>query len=85
MDDARNVIADNVRAILFVIGVGLLVLGGVGPGPIGTVSVLGIIMLLAAVILASPIADLLRIDAKPESDDPLDAVRDRYISGNRRS
>ena len=82
MDDARSVITDNIRAILFVIGVGLLILGGVGPGPIGTVSVLGIVTLLAAVVLASPIAELLRTDAETESEDPLDALRDQYISGD---
>ena len=81
MDDARNVIADNVRAVLFVVGIGLLVLGGVGPGPIGFISVLGIVTLLAAVVLASPLAELLRTDAEPESDDPLDALREQYISG----
>jgi hypothetical protein len=81
MDDARNVIADNVRAILVVIGVGLLMLGGVGPGPIGTGSVLGIVTLLAAVILVSPIAELLRTDEETENEDPLDALRDQYIPG----
>lgn len=82
MDDARNVIADNVRAILVVIGIGLLMLGGVGPGPIGTGSVLGIVTLLAAVILVSPIAELLRTDEETENEDPLDALRDQYISGD---
>jgi uncharacterized membrane protein len=82
MDDARNVIADNVRAIFVVIGVGLLILGGVGPGPIGIVSVLGIITLLAAVVLVSPIAALLRADAEPVSDGPFDDLREQYISGD---
>lgn len=81
MDDARTVIADNVRAMLIVIGVGLLILGGVGPGPIGTVSVFGIVTLLAAVVLASPIAELLRTNEEPESEDPLGALRNQYISG----
>jgi len=81
MDDARDVVADNVRAVLLVLGVGLLVLGGVGPGPIGTVSVLGIVTLLAAIVLASPIAEQLRTDTEPGSEDPLDALRDQYVSG----
>lgn len=81
MTDVRNIIADNVRAVLFVVGIGLVILGGVGPGPIGLVSVLGIVTLLAAAVLTSPLAEFLRTDAESESDDPLDALREQYISG----
>jgi putative membrane protein len=83
MSDLRDVLADNVGRILAVAGVGLLVAGGVGPGPVGIVSVFGIVTLLAAGVLASPIARLLRTDeGDTEGEtDPLAALRDRYVAG----
>ena len=81
MSDVRTVVADHLRPILFVAGVGLTVLGAVGPGPVGPVSVLGIITLLSAALLASPLAELLRTDVDPETAAPVTGLRERYVAG----
>lgn len=82
MSGVRDVVADHVRSVLLVVGVGLLLLGGVGPGSVGAVSVLGVVTLLAAVLLATPIERLLRTDdeAAP-ANDPVADLQERYVAG----
>ncbi|MEF8869554.1 MAG: hypothetical protein V5A85_13610, partial [Haloarculaceae archaeon] len=62
MTDVRETLADHSRNALLVLGVALALLGAVGPGPVGAVTVLGLAFLLAAFLLDDAVASLLRPD-----------------------
>ena len=80
MTDVRTVLADHAQRFLVVLGMGLLLLGGVGPEPVRAISVVGIVTLIAALLLAEPIAELVRPDDASASD-PFDVLRERYARG----
>lgn len=85
MSGIRNALADNVRPFLVVLGVGLTMLGGVGPGPVGPAVVFGLVALLAAFFLTEPLEALLRADPKAEEteyEDPVESLRERYVAGD---
>ena len=81
MSDVRELLADHVREVLLVAGVGLTLLGAVGPGPVGPVAVAGIVTLLAAATLASPLAELLRTERGTDPAGPASHLREQYVAG----
>ena len=83
MTDVRETLADHSRNALLVLGVALALLGAVGPGPVGAVTVLGLAFLLAAFLLDDAVASLLRSDdtAAEPAGDPVSELRERYVSG----
>jgi len=81
MRDVRELLADHVREVLLVAGVGLTLLGAVGPGPVGPVAVVGIVTLLAAAVLASPLVELLRPERGTDPAGPASDLREQYVAG----
>jgi hypothetical protein len=83
MTDVRETLADHARSVLLVLGAALVLLGAVGPGPVGPVAVLGIVTLLAAFLLDEPIEAVLRPDEDAERsvEDPVSDLRERYVRG----
>ena len=83
MTDVREALADRARSLLLVVGAALVLLGAVGPGPVGPVAVVGIVILLAAFLLDEPVASLLRRDGDAEraAGDPVSDLRERYVHG----
>lgn len=81
MTDVREALADRARSVLLVLGVALVLLGAVGPGPVGPVAVLGIVTLLAAFLLDEPVASLLRPEDGEQSEDPVSDLQGRYVRG----
>ena len=81
MRHVRELLADNVREVLLVAGVGMVVLGAVGPGPVGTVSVVGLVVLLSAALLASPLSELLRPEDRADPGGPTEELREQYVAG----
>ena len=83
MTDVRETLADHARNALLVLGAALVLLGAVGPGPVGPVAVLGVVTLIAAFLLDEPIASLLRPDEDTgqPANDPVADLRERYVRG----
>ncbi len=82
MTDVRETLADHARSVLLILGAALVLLGAVGPGPVGPVAVLGIVTLLAGFLLDEPVASLLRREnAERSTDDPVSDLRERYVRG----
>ena len=83
MTDVRDALADHARGVLLVLGVALVLLGAVGPGPVGAVAVLGVVTLIVAVLLDDLVESLVRSsdpDDEPPAD-PVSALRERYVQG----
>ena len=82
MTDVRESLADHARSVLLVLGAALVLLGAVGPGPVGPIAVLGIVTLLVAFLLDEPVASLLRREnAERSAEDPVSDIRERYVRG----